>query len=51
MVTIQPDSEAARLLAGALASGQKVSIEERANGIAIKTGEHMWSPTLRVSAP
>jgi hypothetical protein len=46
MIEIHEHSEAHRILKLALQSGRTVRIDERRDGIAVKTGEGMWTHTM-----
>jgi hypothetical protein len=46
MIEIEPTSEAYHVLKLALSTGRMVRIEERRDGIAVKSGEGMWTYTM-----
>ena len=49
IAVIEPNSQAARYLVrriGALATGTKLGIEIRVDGVAFKVGDEAWTPTL-----
>lgn len=51
IIVIEPGSPAYGELAEGIDEGKKISIDRRRDGVAIKIGEGMWSPTLLTTPP
>jgi hypothetical protein len=50
-IIMQPGSPAFLAVKQAVEAGRKVSISPRRDGVAVKAGESIWSPTLSTAAP